>query len=137
MTSLLFVCYGNICRSPVAAGLAAKMHGDDYHIDSAGTGAHTGGPASAPAVDVMKEYGVDISGHRSKNIHDLNPDDFDLIIALSASVRDDLLRGFPHIAPKVKLWEIPDPIGYGVDVYRRCARLIEGKLRASKQPHKY
>lgn len=132
--AILFVCYGNICRSPMALGLAKKLLGDTWRIDSAGTGAYTGRSASPAAVEVMKEYGLDISDHLTKNIHDLNPDEYDVIIALSTLVRDEILRDFPQVAPKVKLWEIPDPISGGIDAFRRCAGLIKDKLKELDSP---
>ena len=65
---LLFVCYGNICRSPMAEGIARKRLGPSAEVASAGIGA-TGGPASEEAVLVMKlVYGVDISSHVARPV---------------------------------------------------------------------
>jgi len=65
---LLFVCYGNICRSPMAEGIARKRLGASAEVASAGIGA-TGGPAAEEAVLVMKlVYGQDISSHIARPV---------------------------------------------------------------------
>src|SRR5207249_11290602 len=66
---VLFVCTGNICRSPLAAALlerALKEHGLDVNVTSAGTGAWDGAPASEGAYLVGLERGLDLSGHRAR-----------------------------------------------------------------------
>jgi len=76
--TILFVCTGNLCRSPMAAGIAKRYLADrlgvdeaqlqraGYRVLSAGTAALEGTPASPEAVEVMKELGIDISSHRSQ-----------------------------------------------------------------------
>jgi len=69
---ILFVCYANMCRSPMAEGLARKELQDLADVESAGT--HTWSGSAAPdAVAVMRsEFGIDISLHRSRNVRDYN-----------------------------------------------------------------
>ncbi|MCM8730744.1 low molecular weight protein-tyrosine-phosphatase [Hephaestia sp. GCM10023244] len=75
--SILFVCLGNICRSPLAEGAlraAAAAAGRDLVVDSAGTGDwHVGRPPDPRAQAVAKAHGVDIAGLRARQV---TPDDF-------------------------------------------------------------
>ena len=94
MTSVLFVCLGNICRSPLAeaafAREAAKL-GLDIEVDSAGTGDwHVGHPPDTRAAAVAKRNGADISHLRARQV---TPDDFrrfDHIVALDGENLRDL-----------------------------------------------
>lgn len=92
--SVLFVCLGNICRSPLAEAAfrrAAQDSGMNATIDSAGTGDwHIGHAPDVRAQAVAKKHGVDISSYRARQV---GPDDFHLfthIIALDAQNLTDL-----------------------------------------------
>ena len=67
-TSILMVCLGNICRSPLAEGiLQSKLNSDAYFIDSAGTGGyHIGNPPDSRSIAVAKKYGIDISKQKCR-----------------------------------------------------------------------
>ncbi|HSA96227.1 MAG TPA: low molecular weight phosphatase family protein, partial [Acidobacteriota bacterium] len=94
---LLFVCYGNICRSPMAEGIARKRLGRSVEVASAGIGA-TGGPATEEAVLVMKlVYGVDISAHVARPVGLFDLGSFDAIVAMDASI-------YHHLR---EVWEVP------------------------------
>ena len=125
---LLFVCYGNICRSPMAEGIARQRLGPDIDVESAGIGA-TGGPATEEAVLVMKlVYKVDISGHVARPVGALDLGTFDHIVALDASI-------YHHLR---EFWEVPEPVLYGLDIedpigsdyqaYKGTALKIERRL---------
>ena len=87
---LLFVCFGNICRSPMAEGLARKRLGPAAEVASAGIGA-TGGPASEEAVLVMKlVYGIDISSHVARPVGAFDLGAFDYVIAMDVSIYNHL-----------------------------------------------
>ena len=97
--SILFVCLGNICRSPLAeAALRAEAgkRGLDVHIDSAGTGDwHLGHPPDRRATAVAGQRGIDISHLRARQV---TPEDFrrfDHIVALDAQNLRDLERMRP------------------------------------------
>ncbi len=97
--SVLFVCLGNICRSPMAEGamrVAAREVGLEIHIDSAGTGAwHVGNPPDSRAIATARAKGVDISGLRARQA---DPDDFARfthIFALDSQNLADLRRLAP------------------------------------------
>lgn len=89
--SILFVCLGNICRSPLAEGvfkgvLEAEGKADGVLVDSAGTnGYHTGEAPDVRSVAVARKYGVDISGQRCRQ---LSAEDF---------IRFDLIVGMDHV----------------------------------------
>jgi len=94
--SILFVCLGNICRSPLAEGAfraeAARL-GLDVEADSAGTGGwHRGEPPDRRAIEAAKRGGVDISGQRARKVTSGDFDRFDHIVALDVDNFADLER---------------------------------------------
>ncbi|WP_086244368.1 low molecular weight protein-tyrosine-phosphatase [Campylobacter devanensis] len=93
--SILFVCLGNICRSPLAEGIArkvAKERGLDILIDSAGTSNyHIGEPPDSRSIRIGRQNGVDISMLKGRQI-DRSDSKFDLIIAMDKQNYDNILR---------------------------------------------
>jgi arsenate reductase len=77
--SVLFLCTGNSCRSQMAEGWARALHGDIMRPYSAGTAPERVDPR---AIRVMREAGVDISGHRSKRLDELSGVDFDWVLTV-------------------------------------------------------
>ena len=77
--NILFLCTGNSCRSQMAEGWARHLHGDTLQPWSAGIEVHGLNPY---AVQVMREAGIDISGHRSKLLDDLKDVAFDCVITV-------------------------------------------------------
>ncbi|HRT10084.1 MAG TPA: ribose 5-phosphate isomerase B [Candidatus Paceibacterota bacterium] len=139
MKTVLFVCTGNICRSPMAEGLfrRAVAGQNDFQAMSAGLGAANGQPPSAFAVEAVKELGIDISNIRSRM---LTPDlvqAADYIIGMTHSHVDSILLLYPQAAEKtfllrefdetLELFEkdISDPIGGSYQVYLNCRDQIE------------
>ncbi|PKM16101.1 MAG: protein-tyrosine-phosphatase [Gammaproteobacteria bacterium HGW-Gammaproteobacteria-2] len=121
---VLFVCMGNICRSPLAEGIARHQFREQaphWQFDSAGTGNwHCGEPPDKRAIAVAADNGIDISGLRARQIHSEDFDRFDLILcadhdnlaALQSLHRSDsraqcdlLLRYAAH----ENVLEVPDP----------------------------
>jgi protein-tyrosine phosphatase len=96
---VLFVCMGNICRSPLAEGAfraEAEQLGLDVTVDSAGTGGwHKGDPPDPRAVAVARRNGVDISGLKARQV---KPDDFREFTHIDALDHDNL-RGLLQVAP--------------------------------------
>lgn len=94
MRSILFVCLGNICRSPLAEGTAkrfANKHGLDIAIDSCGTGSwHVGEPPCPDSIKVAKEHGIDISKQRARQITAEDIRKFDLIVVLDDKNESDV-----------------------------------------------
>ncbi len=100
--AILFVCLGNICRSPLAEGAlrsAAQAAGLDWHIDSAGTGNwHVGSPPDNRAVATAHTMGVDISGLRARQVEAADFTRFTHIFALDTQNLADLRRIAPGAA---------------------------------------
>jgi arsenate reductase len=76
---VLFLCTGNSCRSQMAEGWARALHGDRLEPYSAGTAP---GRVDPRAMQVMREAGVDISGHRSKHLQEFIGADFDAVVTV-------------------------------------------------------
>ena len=94
--NILFVCLGNICRSPIADGVMRKLvdeHGLSWNVDSAGTGGwHVDEPPDARAIRTAKKYGVDISGLRARQFVRDDFERFDKIYALDLQNLEDVLK---------------------------------------------
>ncbi|WP_206732080.1 low molecular weight protein-tyrosine-phosphatase [Halarcobacter ebronensis] len=89
INSILFVCLGNICRSPLAEGIAkeyVKQKGLNIRCDSAGTGSwHIGEKPCDNSIKVAKQNGIDISNQRARQVNQKDFKEFDLIVALDDS----------------------------------------------------
>ena len=96
--SVLMVCLGNICRSPLAEGLfrhhvAAASLEQRYRIDSAGTGGwHVGSGPHEDSVDIAQRHGIDITAQRSRQVTAAELSDWDWVIAMDGSNLKNLLR---------------------------------------------
>lgn len=139
MKTVLFVCTGNVCRSPMAEGLfrqAAEGRGD-FRAISAGLGAMQGQPPSAYAVQAVKELGIDISGVRSRMLTPELVQQADYIFGMTHNHVDTVMLLYPHAAEKTFLLrefdetlesfekDISDPIGGSLEVYQDCRDQIE------------
>ena len=82
---VLFLCTANSCRSQMAEGIANHFLGDRLEAFSAGTEASFINPR---AIEVLREIGIDISGHRSKNVDAFSGQQFDHTITLCGDARD-------------------------------------------------
>jgi protein-tyrosine phosphatase len=95
MTSILVVCSGNICRSPIAEGLLRRAMqrrpaGEPLSIASAGTIAMEGTPAKPEAVAAARDRGVDIAAHRARRLTDPMIADADLLICMATEHREEI-----------------------------------------------
>lgn len=130
---VLFVCTGNLCRSPMAAGLlrhALEERGcTGIEVASAGTWAGNGGRAMPEAVAVLRERGVEIGSHRSRPLDPKEVEEADLVVAMTSVHVRELLDEVPEVAPKVVLLkalaEIAEgPVG-GTSAAERLQALLD------------
>jgi protein-tyrosine phosphatase len=137
MIKVLFVCMGNICRSPMAEGAfrsAVEAAGlmDHFEIDSAGTiGYHAGSPPDNRAQATARENGLNISSQRSRKVRSDDFEGFDYILAMDFENIHDLKNnsrpmhhGKIHLylsfAPTVQMEEMPDPYYGGDEGFDLC-----------------
>jgi protein-tyrosine phosphatase len=139
--TILFVCTGNTCRSPTAAGLARKMLGErlgcppgkltscGWEVLSAGVWAGEDQRATPQALEVAREFGVDLAAHRSQKLTKELIDKADMVFCMTREHVDAARELSPASAGRVRrLWskgDILDPAGGGPDVYRRTARKMQ------------
>jgi len=125
---LLFVCYGNICRSPMAESIARQRLGRAVEVASAGICA-TGGPATEEAVLVMKVvYKIDISSHIARPVGIFDLRSFDYIVAMDVSIYNSLRDIWKVPESILYSWDIEDPIGQDYQTYKETALKIERRL---------
>lgn len=131
--NILLVCLGNLCRSPMAAGLFRARLRDypNITISSAGLRAVIGAPAAPKSQTVMQEIGIDISAHRARQIDNSLVKAADLILVMEKKQKQEIIFIFPYSYGRVhELGEwggfsIPDPFGESIEEYYECLRLIE------------
>ena len=143
MKTILIVCTGNICRSPMAMGLLReklrkeRLEGE-YRVHSAGVWGLESQPASAYSREMMEERGIDISGHRSHDLTSEDVEEADLILTMERGQAEAIRLEFPQHAHKVHLLsemagrhhDIRDPYGGPLYEYRQCAAEIERLVEA-------
>ena len=140
--TILLVCTGNICRSPMAEGLLKDLlkNRSEFMVFSAGVGALDNVAPSGPAIHALDEVGIDISEIRSRTLRSELVNDADFIFTMtrqhqstiqtlfpSAAEKTFLLREFEEVDPSDSK-EIADPIGQPLEVYRRTRDQIRRAL---------
>ncbi len=140
--SVLFVCMGNICRSPTAEGVFATMIkaqniADQFEIDSAGTHAyHIGEAPDLRAQKVAKDRGIQLSHIRSRKVVFGDFEDFDYLLAMDDDNYEILMQASPEqfkykvkyfleYAPNLDSREVPDPYYGGKYGFERVLDMVE------------
>jgi len=123
---LLFVCIGNMCRSPMAEGFAREFGGDAVEVHSAGT--HPTGVVSEDSILLMEETGIDIAHQRSNGLDAVPLDQIDVVVSMAPRRASELMP--PGFAGRTIDWEVDDPIGSSVDTFRRVRDEIASRVKA-------
>lgn len=144
--NVLFVCMGNICRSPLAHGLFEAMVAEEglsemIVVDSAGTHAyHVGNPPDPRSQETALRHGIDLSGQRARRVALPDFERFDYILAmdrdnyslLADSCPDEQrhkLSLFLEFAPELPEREVPDPYYGGASGFEQVYNLVEAASR--------
>lgn len=131
--TIVFVCTGNTCRSPMAEVLmrdCLRRRGARAVVSSAGLAA-SGEPAAAHAVTVLAEQGLDLSRHRSRPLTREMAESADILAVMTPAHRAMLeAAGVPSAKIRVLGDGIPDPFGGDVAVYRRTRDALAKAVEA-------
>lgn len=157
MVKVLFVCMGNICRSPTAHGVFRDLVmeaglSDQVYIDSAGTHAyHIGKTPDPRSMAMAAEQGVDISDLRARQVHESDFEKFDYILAMDAenlaALKMICPKQYQHklmyllsFDPEAQSPEVPDPYYGGPMGFLRVYNMVERaaeNLLAEVSPREY
>ena len=146
MVKVLFVCTGNICRSPTAEGVFDKLVkeaglADDVHVESAGTTAyHVGEPPDRRSQAAARQRGIDLSQQRARQVNEADLRTFDYILAMDEGHLNDLARiartppgtrlsRFLDFAPDRLEQDVPDPYYGGPNGFENVLDMIEDASR--------
>lgn len=150
MKRILFVCTGNICRSPTADGIARNLAAErgvaaHFEFDSAGThGYHVGEAPDARAQAAARQRGYDLSMLRARRVREDDFERFDLILAMDSGHYAWLRRQCPaHLQGRIGMFldyadghageDVPDPYYGGAEGFEQvldlCEEAVEGILR--------
>lgn len=142
--SILFVCTGNTCRSPLAAALCRRLLAErlgcdvselparGFTVESAGLAAVPGVPATPEAVAVAAELGADLAGHLSRPLYPEALAAASDVLAMTHGHAMALAFRYPGLGPPARLLgesDLDDPIGGDLTLYRACAAAIHAQLR--------
>jgi len=140
MVRVLFVCLGNICRSPLAQGVFEEVLRredleEEVFVDSAGTGSwHVGSPPDDRAQSSASARGLDLSPQRARRISTNDCEEFDYVLTMdeqnyrtvaSLCRGSAVVRPFLDFAPHSPAREVPDPYGGGPDGFDHVLDLVE------------
>jgi len=124
MVKILFVCFGNSCRSQMAEALANHLGEGKVQAFSAGT--HPLGMISQETRAVLVEQGVLLEGHWSKGLQDVSLSEMDVVVEMGFGVKCPLPSDFKG---RLIQWRIPDPFLLSRDFFRDVRDLIEKDVR--------
>lgn len=139
--TILFVCTGNTCRSPMAEALFNMMapKGTMWRATSAGLAAQVGHPASPEVLHVLAEVGTSLADHSSQCVTDTMLRDAYAVVAMTPSQAEQLARRSPSVQDRLFLLRafdpdapqaaaVDDPFCGTLDDYRRCRDVIRKAL---------
>lgn len=148
--NILFVCTGNTCRSPMAEGIFKALlkdnNIDNINVSSAGISTFEGDSANEKAIYTLRNKGIDIKSHKSRQITKEIIENSDLILTMTKSHKGMILNALPEYLNKIftikeyvyinnneeltgKNLDIADPYGLDYNIYEKCAAEIEENLK--------
>lgn len=148
--NILFVCTGNTCRSPMAEGIFKAFlkdnNIDNINVSSAGISTFEGDSANEKAIYTLRNKGIDIKSHKSRQITKEIIENSDLILTMTKSHKGMILNALPEYLNKIftikeyvyinnneeltgKNLDIADPYGLDYNIYEKCAAEIEENLK--------
>lgn len=131
---VLILCTGNSCRSQMAEGVLRHYGSDLFEVFSAGTKPSSVNPK---AIQVMKEIGLDISGHRSKHVDDFKGQSFYYVITVCDNAKESC-PFFPGNTKRLH-WEFPDPphdkeiTESVIEEFRKVRDMIHAKFKTAAE----
>ena len=149
MKKILFVCSGNTCRSPMAEALfnslAADLgKADEFSASSAGLYTYGGSGANPNSIEVCRRHGLSLSAHRSKQFTDADAEEYDWIITMTHSQKNEVLReysagGITGVLAVYELsehehehgFDVEDPFGGSTDRYEEVFNELAACLKAA------
>ncbi|MBM3330909.1 hypothetical protein FJY68_03545 [candidate division WOR-3 bacterium] len=135
--SVLVLCTGNSCRSPMAMCMLANMlEGTPAFVGSAGTDAPVGSPAAANAVEVMREAGLDLTRHRAQQVSQSMLAAADLVLVMEEYHRQRVADLAADAARRTRLLlsyvgrneKVDDPVGFSIECYRLTREVMKPAL---------
>jgi protein-tyrosine-phosphatase len=140
---IIFVCTGNICRSPMAEGLlkahAASCGTGEVHVSSMGTHALDGHLAAVETIGVCRRHGIDVTAHRARSLVLEELRSADHVFTMDLPQKEYVMDMCPGLGDRVALagsWPqpdsitdcVPDPIGRSRAVYGRVFLILKGHV---------
>jgi arsenate reductase (thioredoxin) len=129
---VLILCTGNSARSQMAEGLLRHLAGDKFEVFSAGTRPSHLRPE---AVQVMRELGIDISGHRSKSVNEFAGQAFNFVITVCDDAKESC-PVFPATTERIH-WSIEDPAAVVNSEEHRLAAFRRARNELQQRLHKF
>ena len=127
MSSILFVCIANSCRSQMAEAFAQSLVGDTWVVASAGS--NPSGRVHPLAIELMAEVGLDMSTHYSKGVDELPKKVWDYVVTMGCG------DSCPSVKTRKRIdWNIPDPVSLSLEEARRIRDQIAADVRELLAP---
>ena len=119
---IVFICVENARRSQMAQGFAEALGQGEVEVYSAGS--RPSSQIDPLVIEVMTEKEIALSGKRPKGLNELPPIEMDYLVTMGCEETCPAV-----LAKKIIVWEIPDPKGKSIDVFREVRDLVENKVR--------